>query len=222
MKKLFVFLLLFVLSVDGFAQFTISGADDYLKQKAQQAEKQRVQDSINQVRLEEQQMMAGDIRYRIKWTNMITYRQSIGYIENTYNLSYYGYLTSKEAWTFPISLRITGAENFNDKNMKAGYKDWSQGLTDFGMSGFRRIKGDEYISLGVHLPIGFERYRYVNSTDTKKHWHLLIGASLEERLMYISPNKTGLVMSVGFYQLLINSKRYTIDAGFSLEIGVKF
>lgn len=220
MKRILTVLLLMLGSLNGFAQFTINGADDYLRQKAEAVEKQRVQDSLRRVQLEEQQLMSTDIRYRIKWVNMITYRQSIGLIENTYNLSYYGYMVTKDEWTFPISLRLTGAENYNEKAMNTGFSSWSQHVTDFGMSGFRKIKGNEYVSLGLHLPLGYEKYRLTGSSD--KHLRLLIGTSLEERLMYISPNKTGLVMSVGFYQLLISSKRYTFDAGFSLEVGVKF
>jgi hypothetical protein len=220
MRKVFSVLLLLLCSLTGFAQFSINGADDYLRQKAEAAEKQRIQDSLRRVQLEEAQLMATDIRYRIKWVNMITYRQSIGYIENTYNLSYYGYMVTKDEWTFPISLRLTGAENYNEKTMNPGFASWSQHVTDLGMSGFRKIKGNEYISLGLHLPIGYEKYRLTGSTD--KHLRFLVGASLEERLMYISPNKSGLVMSAGFYQLAITSKRYTFDAGFSLEVGVKF
>lgn len=220
MKRVLTVLLLMLWSLYGFAQFTINGADDYLRQKAEAVEKQRVQDSLRRVQLEEQQLMSTDIRYRIKWVNMITYRQSIGLIENTYNLSYYGYMVTKDEWTFPISLRLTGAENYNEKAMNTGFSSWSQHVTDFGMSGFRKIKGNEYVSLGLHLPLGYEKYRLSGSSD--KHLRLLIGASLEERLMYISPNKTGLVMSVGFYQLVMSSKRYTLDAGFSLEVGVKF
>ena len=220
MKKILIALLLSFCSMPGFAQFTISGADDYLKQKAESIEKQRIQDSLRQVQLDYQQLMSTDIRYRIKWVNMITYRQSIGYIENTYNLSYYGYMVTREAWTFPISLRLTGAQNYNDANMNTGFSSWSQHVTDFGMSGFRKIKGNQYVSLGVHVPLGYEKFRLTGSTD--KHFRLLIGASTEERLMYISPNKTGLVMSVGFYQLMMSSKRYIFDAGFSLEVGVKF
>jgi len=135
-------------------------------------------------------------------------------------LSYYGYMVTKDAWTFPISLRLTGAENYNEKTMNPGFSSWSQHVTDFGMSGFRKIKGNEYVSLGLHLPLGYEKYRLTGSSD--KHLRLLIGTSVEERLMYISPNKTGLVMSVGFYELVMSSKRYTFDAGFSLEVGVKF
>jgi hypothetical protein len=220
MKRILTVLLLMLGSLTGFAQFTINGADDYLRQKAEAVEKQRIQDSIRQVQLEEQQLMSTDIRYRIKWVNMITYRQSIGLIENTYNLSYYGYMVTKDEWTFPISLRLTGAENYNEKTMNNGFSSWSQHVTDLGMSGFRKIKGNEYVSLGLHLPLGYEKYRLIGSSD--KHLRLLIGTSVEERLMYISPYKTGLVMSAGFYQLVMSSKRYTFDAGFSLEVGVKF
>lgn len=220
MKKFFTALLLMLCSLTGFAQFTINGADDYLRQKAEAAEKIRVQDSLRRVELEELQLKSTDIRFRIKWVNMITYRQSIGYIENAYNLSYYGYLVTKDKWTFPISLRLTGAENFNEKNMNPGFSSWSQHLTDLGMSGFRKIKGNQYFSLGLHVPLGYETYKLVGSNN--KHTRLLFGVSAEERLMYITPNKSGLVMSVGFYQLMISSKRYNFDAGFSLEVGMKF
>ncbi|HET9570624.1 MAG TPA: hypothetical protein VFP20_04370 [Bacteroidales bacterium] len=220
MKRIVTVLMLLLCSLSGFAQFTLNGADDYLRQKAEVAEKQRIQDSIRQVQLEEQQLMAKDVRFRIKWVNMITYRQSIGVIENAYNLSYYGYMVTKDAWTFPISLRLTGAEKFNESAMNTGFSSWSQHLTDIGMSGFRKIKGNEYFSLGLHVPLGYEKYKLVGSTAG--HFRLLIGASAEERLMYISPNKTGLVMSVGFYQLMMSSKRYSFDAGFSLEVGIKF
>ncbi len=223
MKRILILLFLALSIGSSFAQFSLGGADEYLRKKAEDAEKQRVQDSINQAQLEEQQWMATDIRYQMKWINMLTYRQSIGLIQNTYNLSYYGYLTSKEAWTFPISLRLTGSEEFNYNNMREGFKDWSQWTTELGMSGFKRIHGEQYLALGVHVPFGWERFRYDNEpASVKRHWHGLIGLRAEERLMYISDRKTGLVMSVGIYQLLLNSKRFTLDAGFSLEVGLKF
>lgn len=206
-----------------FAQFTLGGADDYLIKQAENSERIRIQDSIRLAEAQDQQMMANDIRFRMKWINMLTYRQSIGIIQNTYNLSYYGYLTSKASWTYLISLRLTGSEEYNMQNMRTGYKDWSKWTTEFGLSGFKKIRGEQYFALGVHLPLGWERYRLdTEPFSVKKHWHGLIGLRTEERLMYISDRKTGLVLSVGFYQLLLNSKMYTLDAGFSLEVGVKF
>jgi hypothetical protein len=223
MKKLLFFLTLFFVGMNGYAQFTLNGADDYLRKKAEIAEAQRVQDSIRQVQLEEQQMMASDIRFRMKWVNMVTLRQSVGFIGNSYNLSYYGYLLSKDKWTFPISLRISGSHNFNESAMNAGYKDREEWLTDLGLSGFKKIKGNMYLGVGGHGLIGREKYRLASETTaTKKHWHMLVGASAEERLMYISPNKVGLMMGCGLYEQLVNSKSYTFEAGFSFEIGVKF
>jgi hypothetical protein len=223
MKRPVALLLFLLTSLCGYAQFTLSGADEYLKQKAEASERQRVQDSLRRAELEEQQWMANDIRYRMKWTNMVTYRKSISFIENSYNVSYYGYTESKQAWTFPISLRLTGAQEYNEGNLKKGYTDWSQHLTDLGMSGFRRIRDCEYFALGLHLPIGWERFRYTSDPPTaKRRWGFLIGLAAEQRLMYISSNKTGLVMSAGFYEQILNSKRYVFDAGFSLEVGIKF
>jgi hypothetical protein len=223
MKRVSLVLLLLIASSSAFGQFSLGATDEYLKKRAEAEELQRVQDSIRQAELEEQQWMANDIRYLVKWNNMLTYRQSIGIIQNTYNLSYYGYLNSNEKWIFPISLRLTGSEEFNEKNMATGFNDWSQWVTEFGLSGFKRIKGENYFSLGFHLPLGWERYRLPSETSAvKKHWHGLIGLRAEERMLYISDKKTGLVLSAGFYQLLLNSKRYTLDAGFSLEVGLKF
>lgn len=223
MKHLGLALLLLLVTHSVAAQFSLGATDEYLKKRAEAEELQRVQDSVRRAELEEQQWMANDIRFLVKWNNMLTYRQSIGIIQNTYNLSYYGYLNSNEKWTFPISLRLTGSEEFNYKNMATGYNDWSQWVTEFGLSGFKRIKGEQYFSLGFHLPLGWERYRLQGEPSTvKKHWHGLIGLRAEERLMYISDKKTGLVMSAGLYQLLLNSKRYKLDAGFSLEVGLKF
>jgi len=224
-------LLLLLSTLTGFAQFTLdtNSADAFLKKKAEQAEARRVQDSIRQAKIEEDEMMASDIRYKMKWVNMLTYRQTIGFIENGYNLSYYGYLKTKSIWSYPISLRLSGSKGYNEANMKPGYKDWSQSLSYWGLSGFRNLKDDWYLSLGGHVPLGWERYRYNGenghaeelSTD-KRHFHLLAGLNAEERIFYMSPNKVGLVLGVGFYQRLMNSKVYTVDAGFSLEIGLKF
>jgi hypothetical protein len=223
MKKILSILFLSFFCLTSYAQFTLNGADEYLRKKAEEAEARRVQDSIRQAQLEEQQMMASDIRLKLKWISMATYRQSIGIIESSYNLSYYGYFLTKEKWTYPISLRVSGSESYNENNIKSGYNDWSQHTTDFGLSGFRRLKDNVYVLLGGHLPLGWERYR-VDEEDPlrKRHFHLLIGAGTEERLMYISPNKVGLVMSCGFYQRLINSRLYNLEAGFSLEVGIKF
>ena len=225
MKKGLLLLLLLLVTVTGFAQFTLdnNAADEYLKKKAEQAEARRVQDSIRQAALEEQQLMASDIRYKLKWANMLTYRQTIGFIENGYNLSYYGYFKTRSVWTYPISIRLSGSRGYNASNMKSGYKDWSQSLSYWGLSGFKNLKDNWYLSLGGHLPLGWERYRYEEDlSSVKRHFHFLVGLNAEERLMYMSPNKVGLVMGVGFYQRLMNSKVYTVDAGFSLEVGVKF
>ena len=232
MRKVFLLLTLLLTSVTGFAQFTIdsNAADDYLKKKAEQAEARRVQDSIRQVRLEDEQMMATDIRFRLKWLNMLTYRQTVGFVENGYNLSYYGCLITKDVWTYPISIRLSSSKSYNENNMKAGYKDWSQNLSYWGISGFRKLKDNWYLSLGGHVPLGWERYRYDGKdgehaeelpTDNR-HFHLLAGINTEERIFYMTPNKVGLIMGCGFYQRIMNSKVYTVDAGFSLEIGLKF
>lgn len=231
MRKGLLLLLLLLTTVTGFAQFTLdnNAADEYLKKKAEQAEARRVQDSLRQVALEEQQMMASDIRYRIKWVNMLTYRQTLGFIENGYNLSYYGYFVTKKEWTYPISIRLSGSTDYNRDNARPGYKDWSQSLSYWGLSAFKNLRDNWYLSLGGHIPLGWERYRYngengeaEESPDHKRHFHPLIGLNVEERLFYMSPNKVGLVLGVGFYQRLMNSKLYTVDAGFSLEVGMKF
>jgi len=224
MRKLLPILFLLMVTTAQ-AQFTINGADDYLKKKSELAEKQRIQDSIILAQKEYSEMMANDIRYRIKWVNMVTYRQSIGLIQNGFNLSYYGYLLPRKTseWIYPISFRLSGSESYNEGSLKPGYKDWKERLTDLGVSGFKEIKNNFYLSLGGHVPFGWEVYRYDTEPSTvRRHVHLLIGASAEERLMYISPSKVGLTMSVGFYQQLINSKLYNLEAGFSFEVGVKF
>ncbi|MCE5174637.1 MAG: hypothetical protein ABFC90_09390 [Bacteroidales bacterium] len=232
MRKALLLLVLLLTTVTGFAQFTLdnNAADEYLRKKAEQAEARRIQDSIRQAQLEEQQMMASDIRYRMKWTNILTYRQTIGVIENGYNLSYYGYLKTRSAWSYPISIRLSGSKSYNDANMHPGYKDWSQSLSYWGLSGIRNLKDNWYLSLGGHLPLGWERFRYdgtdgeheLELSSEKRHFHLLAGLNVEERLLYMSPDKVGLVMGVGFYQRLMNSKTYTFDVGFSLEVGLKF
>jgi len=231
MRKGILLLFLLLTAVSGFAQFSIdtNSADEYLRKKAEQAEARRVQDSIRQVQLEEQQLMASDIRYKLKWINMLTFRQTVGFIENGYNLSYYGYLKTKSTWNYPISIRLSGSKSYNDANIKPGYKDWSESLSYWGLSGFRNIKDNWYLSLGGHVPLGWERYRYdgtegydLETSADKRHFHLLVGLSAEERIFYMSPNRTGLVLGFGFYQRLMNSKVYTLDAGFSLEVGLKF
>jgi|GEM_PF-1196661 hypothetical protein len=232
MRKVLLLTFLLLTTVSGFAQFSLdnNAADVYLKKKAEQAEARRIQDSIRQAQLEEQQLMATDIRYRLKWGNMLTYRQTIGFVENGYNLSYYGYLKTKDVWTYPISLRLSGSKGYNASNMKSGYKDWSQTLSYWGLSGFRNLKDNWYLSIGGHVPLGWERYRYdgldgkheEEFSPEKRHFHMLVGLNAEERLMYMSPNSVGLVMGIGFYQRIMNSRVYTVDAGFSLEIGMKF
>lgn len=231
MRKVLLLLVLLLTTVAGFAQFSIdtNQADEYLRKKAAQAEAVRVQDSIRRDALEEQQLMASDIRYKLTWINMLTYRQTIGFVENGYNLSYYGYFKTRSEWTYPISIRLSGSKGYNAANMKPGYKDWSQSLSYWGISGFKNLKDNWYLSLGGHVPLGWERYRYdgnnghaAETSADKRHFNLLIGLNAEERLLYMSPNKVGLVMGLGFYQRIMNSKVYTVDAGFSLEVGLKF
>jgi hypothetical protein len=224
-KCLILFVLLSSIAATSFAQFSIDTeqAAKYLKLKAEQEEQARVQDSIRKAQLEEKRLMASDIRYKLHWGNIVTYRQSVGFMENSYNLSYYGYFITKDVWTFPISLKLSSSKSYNVSYMNPGYKDWSEHLTNLGMSGFRKLKDDFYILLGGYVPLGWERYRLTDpSASDKKYTHLLLGVDTEERLLYISPDKVGLVLGFGFYQRLISSKVYTFDTGFSLDVGIKF
>ena len=225
MRKVLLLLVLLLSTVSGFAQFTFDAnqTEEYLRKKAEQTEAKRVRDSIRQERIEDQELMANDVRYKLKWINMLTYRQTIGFVDNGYNLSYYGYLKTKSVWTYPISIKLSGSTNYNDANINPGYKDWSQSLSYWGLSGFRNLKDNWYLSLGGYIPLGWERYRYDDQLSSeKRHFHLLCGVNTEERVLYMSPNKVGLVLGAGFYQKLMNSKVYTVDVGFSLEVGLKF
>lgn len=227
MRKGLLLFLLLSMAVSGFAQFSIDTvqAAKYLKLKAEQEETARAQDSIRKDQLAEKRLMASDIRYKLHWGNIVTYRQSVGFMENSYNLSYYGYFITKDVWTFPISLKLSSSKSYNVSYMNPGYKDWSESLTNFGMSGFRNLKDNFYLLLGGYVPLGWERYRLTNpsvSVPDKRYFHLLAGVDTEERLLYISPDKVGLVLGFGFYQRLISSKVYTFDTGFSLDVGIKF
>ena len=221
------FLFLFILLCNAcavFAQFSLDTleANKYLKLKEEQERQARMQDSIRKAQLEEKQLMASDIRYKLHWGNMLTVKQSAGFMENSYNLSYYGYFITKDVWTLPISIKISSSKSYNASYMNSGYKDWSQSLTYLGISAFRKLKDNFYLSLAGYVPLGWEHYRLTDDLTDKRHLHLLAGIDTEERILYISPDKVGLVLGLGFYQRLISSKVYTLDSGFSLEVGVKF
>lgn len=225
MRNILVLFILILVSLNVSAQFTID-TEAYERQK-KEAEavrnKRRIQDSLRIVELEEQRIMASDIRFRIKWNNMLTYRQSMGFMESGYNISYYGYFSTRKKWTFPISLRLSSSRNYNESSLTGGYKDWSQHLTYLGMTGFRRINGNFYLSMGGHVPLGWERYRFDYETSAdKRHFHLMTGLNLEERLFYMSPNRVGLVLGVGLYERLMTSKLYSLDMGLTFEVGIKF
>lgn len=231
MRKVSLFLFLLSISISGFAQFSLDNgaADEYLRKKAEQAEARRVQDSIRQAKLEELQMMATDIRFKLKWVNMLTLRQNVGFVENGYNLSYSGFLVSKAKWTYPIGFKISSSSSYNESNLKSGFKDWSEHTTSLGASGFKNLRDNWYLSLGCQPYLGWERYRFdgtdgheLETSDVKRHFHFLVGLGTEERIFYMSPNKVGLVLGFGFYQKLMNSKVYTVDAGFSFDVGLKF
>jgi hypothetical protein len=224
MKQLVSLIVFLVSTIGVFAQFTIE-MDDYNKKQAEAIELQRVNDSLKRAQLEESIIRANDIRYRIKWVNWFTLRQTIGFIESTQNISYYGYIQTKNTWTIPVSLRLSSSKKYNSGALIEGYNpdSWKKYLVDLGMSGFRNLKDDFHLMMGVQLPIGWERYRYdAETTADKKHTNFLIGAGLEERLFYMTPNKAGLVMGIGFYQRVMSSKLYNFDAGMTFEVGYKF
>jgi len=225
MRKIFLLFAFLLVTLNMSAQFKLD-TEAYEKQKkeAEKArESRRIQDSLRVVQIEEQRIMANDVRFRIRWNSMLTFRQNIGFIENGYNISYYGYFSSRKTWVYPISLRLSSSRNYNESALKDGYKDWSQYLTYLGMTGFRRIGGDFYFSLGGHVPLGWERYRYdYESSSDRRHTHLMTGLNAEERIFYMSPNKVGLVLGAGFYERVMTSKLYTFDLGLTLEVGIKF
>ncbi len=219
-----LFLLMMLLPVMGRAQFSLD-TEAYERQRREIEREQRVQDSLRRVQLEELQIRANDVRFRIKWVNWLTYRQSVGFIESSHNFSYYGYFQTRKKWTIPISLRLSSSTHYNAGALDPDYDpdSWRKYVLDLGMSGFKNLKDDFYLSMGVQLPIGWERYRYDHETsDDRKHTHLLVGAGLEERVFYMSPNKVGLILGLGFYQRLMTSRLYNLDAGMTFEVGIKF
>lgn len=221
MRKIFLLFAFLLVTLNMSAQFKLD-TEAYEKQKkeAEKArESRRIQDSLRVVQIEEQRIMANDVRFRIRWNSMLTYRQSIGFMENGYNISYYGYFSTRKTWTYPISLRLSSSRNYNVS--KDGYYDWSQHLTYLGMTGFRKINKDFYFALGGYVPIGWERYRY-EEDNAKKHTHFMTGLNAEQRIFYMSPNRVGLVLGAGFYERLMTSKLYTLDLGLMLEVGIKF
>lgn len=222
MRKIFLLFAFLLVTLNMSAQFKLdTEAYERQKKEAEQArEKKRIQDSLRIVQIEEQRIMANDVRFRIRWNNMLTYRQSIGFMENGYNISYYGYFSTRKTWTYPISLRLSSSRNYNVS--KDGYDDWSQHLTYLGMTGFRKINKDFYFALGGYVPIGWERYRYEEDNYAKKHTHFMTGLNAEQRIFYMSPNRVGLVLGAGFYERLMTSKLYTLDLGLMLEVGIKF
>jgi len=224
MKRVVFLLISLFFVTTAFAQFTLD-TEAYEKQKQEALEKQRVQDSIRQVKLEELRIRQNDIRFRIKWINWVTYRQSIGFVESSHNLSYYGYFLTKQKWTMPISLRLSSSTRYNLNALDPAYDPytWKKYLLDLGMSGFINLKNDFYLSMGGQLPVGWERYHLASETSAdKKHTHLLAGLGIEERVFYMSPDKVGLILGLGFYQRMMTSKLYHFDAGMTFEVGVKF
>ena len=222
MKKLILLFFMLFVAVSSNAQFKID-TETYERQKREAEESKRIQDSIRQVQLEEQRIKANDVRFRIHWDNWITYRQNIGVVESSYNISYYGYFMTKNVWTYPISLKLSSSKRYNESSLKDGYYDWSQHLTYLGMTGFRNIKDNFYFSIGGYVPLGWERYHLAtDDPDRRKHTHFMTGLNAEERVFYMSPNNVGLIMGAGFYERVMTSKRYWFDIGFSLEVGLKF
>lgn len=219
-----LFILLALLPAVVWAQFSLD-TEAYDRQKREIELEKRAQDSTRRAQLEELQIRANDVRFRIKWVNWLTYRQSVGFVESSHNFSYYGYFQSKRKWTIPISLRLSSSTRYNENVLRDGYNpdSWKKYVLDLGMSGFRNLKDDYYLSMGVQLPFGWERYRYDHETTAdRKHTHLLLGVGVEERVFYMSPNKVGLILGIGFYQRLMSSKLYNVDAGLTFEVGLKF
>jgi hypothetical protein len=224
MKRVVFLLVLLVVTANSYAQFKLeTGAYD--RQKREALETKRVQDSLRRVEFENQLIKENDIRYRLKWVNWVKFSQSIGFIESNSILSYSGYLATKQTWTLPITLKLSSARRYNEAALMTGYQadGWKKYLLDLGMSGFRNLKNDFYLSLGGQLPLGWERYRLTGETSAdRKHTHLIAGIGAEERVFYMSPNKVGLVLGVGFYQGLMTSRLYHFDMGLTFEVGVKF
>src|SRR5574344_1563675 len=190
MKRFLLISLLLVAGVlPALAQFTFD-TEAYDRQKREAERQKAYQDSVRKVQIEEAIIMANDIRFRIKWVNWVTYRQSVGFVESSHNLSYYGYLQGRQKWITPLRLRLSSSTRLNEGALRDGYNadSWKKYILDLGLSGFRNLKDDFYLSLGLQLPIGWERYRYdYETTADRKHTHMLVGLGFEERVFYMTP-----------------------------------
>jgi hypothetical protein len=222
MKRVFLCLVSCWLAITAVsAQFKID-VDSYERQKQAIEQKQREQDSLRRVQQEEQRLKENDIRFRLKWVNWITYKQSVGYLGGSHKIAYSGYLKTRSEWTIPVSLTLSNAFRLNESAIDSRYDadTWHKYLMDLGLSGFRKLTGDFYLSLGGQLPLGWERYQFTGQTN--RHTHFLIGLGAEERVFYQSPNQVGPVIGFGFYQQALTSKLCSFDYGLSIDIGIKF
>lgn len=219
-----IFIILFIFSFGTVsAQFSLD-VKDYGKQQSRIDSVSSVKDSLRKVALSDEndrRFLNNDLRYKLRWGNMITLKQSVGIVQSSYNLSYCGYIISDAKWIIPVSVKLSGSNDYNKDKFKKGYKDWSNFCTTIGLSAFTKIKSSNfYFGLGGGLPLGIEKYRKGNEED--KHTHVYTGLSVEERILYIDSRSSGLVLGFGIYQDLLTSKLYNFDFGFSFEIGYKF
>lgn len=218
MKNIFFFLFLCI-SLNITAQFKFE-TGDYDYKKLKNLENKNKQITEKKEYLEDSTFLVNDFRYKLKWNNILTFKQSVGVMKSYYNISYYGYFDTNKKWFFPIHLKFSGSEYFNQHNMRKNCVDWEEHKMTLGLSAFTNLYNDVYFSVGVGVPLGWETYR--EEIQAKKKSGLLIGFDLEEKIFYLSPNRSGIFLGGGLYQTVITSRKYNFDIGALIEIGVKF
>lgn len=152
-------------------------------------------------------------------THTISYQKGYSpYYEHWY-IKYEEFVDSDDDLIVPISFGY-GHSKIKSKKLKAkNLISASISTFDFGFDGYIKLHKGIYFCLGAKTIIGVETFKKVNKNKASK---FLIGGHLNQGIRLIPWQEFGVVLGISISERLQNSKFYTSEFGWALEIGINF
>ncbi|WP_271405974.1 hypothetical protein [Tenacibaculum soleae] len=152
-----------------------------------------------------------------QWYNILTYKKVFSKHKKGWNVAYTGFSDSNKDFIIPFVLSYDQFSSKIKDNKK--YKSIDSYTLGTGFDGYLKINPGIYANLGLNIPLGVESIRYANN---KKKNRFLIGLNLKQGIKIIPWKNYGFVVGANVFQQLQNSKTYTTDLGFEVEVGFSF
>ncbi len=154
-----------------------------------------------------------------KWFNLLTYKKIYSKYNQGWRVSYIGFADNEKDFMMPFVMSYERYGVKSERLIEKKFTAVDAYTIGGGFEGYIKLIPGLYASFGLEIPMGIEITKDLNNN---KRSRFLIGAGATQGLKIIPWRDFGVIIGVGVFQQVRNSKLYTTDLGFELEVGINF